>query len=135
MCPPVPETDHSIWCQKMSISSGSRAIFLLHSPHPLSLFQLTSLTCHDQMGALRVQQLTWTTEGHRSIISPFLQLAFFLKITLFLYHPSITPYPFLNQQILPFLFHLGWIVSVSVNFMCMPLPPPPPLTSVLYKVL
>lgn len=66
MCSPVPEMDHSIWCQTMSISPGCCAIFLPGSPAP-ALALLTSLTCHDQMGAFRVQHLTWTPGGHCSI--------------------------------------------------------------------
>jgi len=53
----------------------------------------------------------------------------------FLYHPSITSHPFLHQQIPPFLFHAGWIVSVSFNFMWTPhsiLLPYSPLCSTRY---
>ena len=76
VCLPAPETDHSIRCQTMSIFSGCCAIFLRGSPS-LALPLLTSLTCHDQMGAFRVQQLTWTPGGGHSITSPFVRLAFF----------------------------------------------------------
>lgn len=117
-CSPVPQTDHSIWCQTMSFFF----FFLLcHlSPRssfpPLSLSLLTSLTCHDQTGALRVQRLTWTPGGCRSITRPFFHLAFFFLSL----HPSITPpSPYI-------LFSINKsrhsspapdIVSVSFNFM------------------
>lgn len=119
---PVPEMDHSIWCQTMSIFFVCCAIFLPGSPPPsLSPFlPLISLTCHDQMGSLRVQRLTCTPGGCSSITFPLLfQLAFF-------YHfiPPSPQHPFHHQQIRPFLFHPGQIVSVSFTFMWT-IPPPP----------
>lgn len=76
MYSPVPKTDHSIRCQTVSNFPGCCAIFLPGSPS-LVLPLLPSLTCHDQLGAFRVQWLTWTSGGHHSITSPSVHLAFF----------------------------------------------------------
>lgn len=46
-------------------------------------------------------------------------------ITSSLHHLSITFHPFLHQQIWPFLFHSGWIVSLSFTLI-RTLPPSPP---------
>lgn len=71
----------------------------------LALPLLTSLTCHDQMGAFRVQQLTWTPGGRHSITSPFVQLAFFYHFIppsplhhLTSFSPSTNPHHFSSAR-------------------------------------
>lgn len=99
---PVPNDEHFFFLSVVpSFSPGSPSLALL-----------TSLTCHDQMGAFRVQCLTWTPGGCHSITSPSSDLHSF--ITSSLHHPSITLLPFLHQQILPFLFHSERILFRSV---------------------
>lgn len=76
---------------------------------PLSV--LTSLTCHDQMGAFRVQWLTWTlVPSHFPFVLTFILLSL---------HPSITPHRLHHQQFQAFLFHSGTdsfcIIHLYVN--------------------
>lgn len=81
--PPKPETIAQSGAKRRAISLSCCAI----SQPGFLLTLLTSLTCHDQRGAFRVQRLTWTSGGGgRSITSTFIHLAFFYRFI-----PPITP--------------------------------------------
>lgn len=103
-CSPVPETDHSIWCQTMSFFFSFW--LLCHLSPQLSLPSLSRsshiLDTSRSNGHFRSSAADPDSRKAVCSITPlFSQLAFF-SLSL---HPSINSHPLFNQGNLPFLFH------------------------------